>query len=569
MTRLRSLLATVLLLCSLLPLTAQVYVGYCPDDISTRGLSNARTDATIGCATAFTRQGLLRPYQGCQIGAVSVGLSVTEGLSSLRVWVRASLDGPALAEAEADVSSLSVGWNDITLPTPVSPSGHDTLYCGYEYTQRQKGVAAISHGTRRDLPLSFYLSAGGKWSDVAAKNGPVSIRAIVTPATPQAIRLTTLGLEHRSQPLVPAADDVILLRGTVQNLGAEPLRQLHLSLTADDLLTDHAVVDCGSAGVGFGDSLAFCLALTPGVASQEAFDRELRVEVAPADGEADASCLDCLRTLYYDRYDAQLLTPLRPHLVEEFTSEGCGFAPLGQQRLRQALALSPWAQDGGCVILSHHEGFGPADPWRITSGSDYAASLFGPDGLTFAPAALVDRCGLPVSSTLPIDSLVHLLQPAPVSAVADLDVQASISPGHTLVADVSIAPRTLTFCADPQLVVCLVQAAAPSVSQRNYYPDLCPADVQPDVIRCYLHDPSGSDRLLPGADMEAILQGRARITDCVTTAPGQPFTRRFTAPLPDGLTPGSDLRIVAYICERGGSKRVFATAVTTLADGGR
>lgn len=519
-----------------------VNVGYCTDEVAAKGLGNANATATISCAAAFTATGLLEAYQPCQMSSVRVGLSATEGVTSFRVWVRPHLDADNLAEADVPVESLVVGWNQIELPASVLLAQHDTLYCGYDYTQDRKSVALISHNGQKKTPLSFWIASNGNWRDYTSNNGPLSIQAVITGQVTHACRLVDLWLDERSQPFRP--DGVgyadVHVHGRMQNLGSAPL--------AD--------------GTQFGQYSDFGYSFLPGQGVEAPqFDVEHRYELQLP--EADALVVDGQRTLYYDLYDSSRVALSGLHLVEEFTSERCGFAPLGQQRLRQAIALSQEADGRQYVVVSHHEGFGPADPWRLTSGSDYEATLFGPERLTFAPAALTDRQGLPFSTTLPVDTLCRLLSATTLPTVATLQLVPSVADGYIEVS-VEVQPALLTFCPNPQLVVCLTQDAVPSVSPKNYYPDECPSDVQPDVVRAYLHNAEGSDALLQGADMEAVLRGQQPVTAYLPSG-GEALTYRYRAALPSGIdasTPG--LTLVAYICDRGASKQVFALGCQSL-----
>lgn len=538
----RSLLSVVLCLQALLRLEAQVFVGYCPDDIAAKGIGNANQTATVSCAAAFTADDLLSAYQLCDLGMVRVGLSATEGISSFRVWVREHLDADNLAEVDVEVSDLCIGWNTVMLPESLPLAGHDTLYCGYDYTQSQSNVSLVSHAGAKKTPLSFWIANNGKWRDYTSKYGPLSLRAGIVGHYAHAVRLCDLWLDLRCQPFRPDGQGYtpVNVSGTIQNIGRE-------SLEGD---------------VAFGQYATFGYSFCPGDGVEAPASDIAHHFTLPAPAP-DAIVIDGERTLYYDLYDAASVNEATVTLVEEFTSERNGFAPLGQQRLREALALATADPSTRYVVVSHHEGFGPADPWRVTKGSDYDASLFGPERLTFAPAALVNREGGAFSTTLPVDSLVALLTAAsPLPAMAAIDLEASVSDG-LVTAEVGVRPCALTFCANPQLVLCLTQAEVASVGQKNYYPDLVDGDRQYDVVRCFLHNVTGSDALLQGADMAEVMRGQVRVADYCPEGSADRLTYRYQAALPDGLTSLEGCTLVAYIYDRGNTNRVFAVACST------
>ena len=127
-------------------------------------------------------------------------------------------------------------------------------------------------------------------------------------------------------------------------------------------------------------------------------------EVEPRIREA-VELLDSERTLYYELGQASIMPDMSSYIIEEYTSEKCGYAPVGQARLREAIVeahklnlgsqFQGWLDgdlDGyytDYILLSRHEGYGPADAWRVSSNSDYNPAVFGPDRLTFAPAMAI------------------------------------------------------------------------------------------------------------------------------------------------------------------------------------
>ena len=569
------LVCSMLSLLAMLPvvtLRAQVLVGYCPDVVATTGLGNNNASATISCAAAFTADDKLVHYQACDLGLLKVGISATEGLTSFKVWVREHLRDENLVEVDVPVDELVVGWNEVLLPQPLALAGHDTLYCGYDYTQSVKNVHAISYGGNKKTPLSFWIANSGKWRDYTSNYGPLSLYAGIVAKAEHGVRLDNLRLSRRSQPYLtdPSQYLPIVIEGTLQNLGSQPLTDVQLQYT-DNGQPAAATTLTWPEGIPFGQYAEFSYSVIPGqgVASPR-HDIPLCFTVEQPNADAEAIVEEGMRTLYYDLYDRTMLDAPSVNLVEEFTSERSGFAPEGQHHLREAVALaSEQLLMGGdaaaspFVILSHHQGFGPADAWRVTQRSDYDAVLFGPDRLAFAPAALVNRRGLPFSTTMPVDSLVQLLLASPLQSYATISAEASCTDG-VLSAVVKVRPCALTFCANPQLLLCLVQDEVASVEQKNYYPDVYDSSLQHDVIRCYLHNVSGNDALLQGADMSAIMAGQCPVGDYASASVDGVMEYHYEGTLPADLISLNGCRLVAYIYDKGNTNCIFATYVGGL-----
>lgn len=550
-----------------LPVMSQVFVGYCTGDVATTGIGNSNVSATISCAAAFPSSDALANYQSCNLGMVKVGVSATEGLTSFRVWVREHLYDENLVAVDVPVEDLVVGWNEIALPLPVAVEGHDTLYCGYDYTQSVKNVHVISYGGAKKTPLSFWIANGGKWRDYTSNYGPLSIYAGIEARSAHGVRLCDLSLSCRCQPYQPDGTQYqpISIEGVVQNLGDQPLTSFILRHSDNGLQPVQTLFSWPDA-VPFGGYASFSYTVVPGQGVQAPRpDIPLAFAIDQPNAAQDATIVDGERTLYYDLYDSTQVSASMVNVIEEFTSELCGFAPLGQQRLREAVSIltDEAAADADVspayVILSHHEGFGPADPWRVTERTDYSPLLFGPDRLTFAPAALVNRSGLPFSTTLPVDSLVTLLDAAASRSYADLTAEATLGEDGNVRAQVTVRPCVLSFCQNPQLVLCLVQPEVASVDAHNYYPEWVDATVQRDVIRCYLHNVSGSDALLQGADMAAVMKGQAPVQDYWDAASGEGLVYEYQGKIPADITDISGLRLVAYIYDKGNTGRIYAT----------
>lgn len=559
----------------------QIYVGYCTDNIASSGVGNTNATAVISCAAAFTNDGLLSDYQVCNVASLRIGLSVTEGLTSFKLWVRDHLNEDNLTEVEVPVEELAVGWNDFELPMSFNVSEHDTLYCGYDYTQNKKGIKAVSYGGPKNTKNSFWIASNGNWRDYTSNYGPVSIKAGLTPRFDNAMRMNWTRLDHRSQPInADGKYEPTTITFSVTNLGRNPLS--NFDVNCDD---NGALSQIGGyvwlEGPAFGEEIVCQHDLTIGHGvTAPASDIPIIITVSDLNYDANALLLDCCDTLYYELGGTSPRPDMGENLIEEFTSEECGYAPIGQQRLREAIneahriLLGDRYQDwlngeldgyyGHYEIIARHEGYGPADHWRTSQGSDYKPELFGEEKLTFAPAMMVNRKHLPVSTTLPVEELAKVIassgKMAPVSI--DLGDYTYDPASHKLHAEARVTFWSMAFCQQPRLMVCLKQDEVASHNQKNYYPETYDSSVQRDVVRLHL----GSCNLYGGADMERIASGQERIGDYVETDEygNHVQTYTFEGTLPDDITSLEGLKLVGYVYDQQTGGEVYGLTTRSL-----
>ena len=526
---LRRLALLLLLVISTENALAQLTLGYCDEEGYTSSLTNSSTESTISCAMGLT-PALQADYTFCSISYLRILLTAPENLTSFKVWLRKDLnDVEDLSSIDIEPSALVEGWNDIALPDSIRLTGAETYYCGYSYRQSAKTRIPLS-GTK-GTDESFYVSTGGTWRDMSNRYAPVCIRVGLSSNYQYAMELLDLRLNHRWFD-IHSEGDTVVLRGSIRNLGSDPLHQFRVSVEEADLNRHEATYDCASTGFGYSVPFEFSFPRSGNITSTSP-DIPIRLAISQPNGQENQCDHATRRT------------------------ESNGYAPAGQTHLRnsieRALQCIPDAHPD-VIILSRHEGYGPADAWRI-AGSDYKASFFGPEELTFAPAAMVCRNGLPFSTTLDEDSIAQLISER-------LNVQyGSIRFDQvTFDADTRTVSATLTThlygvsaYRNPTLVVCIKQDKAASVAQKNYYPTLYDSDWQRDVVRCFIPLPH-EGRLLGDADPEAVAAGLVQVSDCVD--------RQFTISrtLPSDITSKEGLSLVAYIFDNNYTDQIIAVS---------
>lgn len=545
-------------LLSTFPLHAEVTLGYCDDQVGESGISNSSTTATISCAIGLT-PAVQAPYDYCNVSYLRIGLTTPQNYTSFRVWLRNELtDETDLIGLEIDPSTLQVGWNDFELPATVALPVCSTLYCGYSYTQSAK-TSIAAHGTK-GTANGFFLGSNGKWKDNSSSYAPLCIRVGLKSQMNNAARLNQLGLSPRSFALA-STDDTLTISGEVLNIGNEPLRSFQI--TCIDQATSPQSFEFSCAATEYGVIAPFELQL-PICNHQVVTDAPIAIQISLPNGAENECLQQTSDTLYYEIADWSLMAD-GATLIEEFTSERNGYAPIGQYRLREAIK-----SNNHYILISHHEGYGPADSWRVSSNSDYSPTLFGSEQLTFVPAALFNREGLPVSTTLPTDSLEQIIASktanhyfSPVIKNTEWELTT-----RTLKVDLEVNISVAAAIRNPHVVCCVKQDTLVSVAQNNYYPEAYSSQFQLDAIRCYLKDEGGNGALYNRADMEAIFSGQQRIGDQLSDDNNgiRTLSMQFSTSLPADIRSLNGLTVVCYIYDKDFSNQVVGTCEYRLKD---
>jgi len=550
--RMKRLVLLDLMATSFFYASAQLTLGYCNEDNPTGSLSNSNTDATISCAIGLTPI-LQADYTFCNISYLRIYFTAPENLTSLNVWVRKDLnEAENLTSIDVEPSSLTEGWNDIALPGQIELSGNETYYCGYSYTQSTKTRIPLS-GTKGTAE-SFYVSTGSSWRDMSGQYAPVCIRVGLSSNYQCAMELTDLRLEHRWFSS-DCYDDTVTILGTIRNLGNEPLHHFTVSAQEYEKNSYEAMFDCDSTSFGYSVPFEFrfprdnyIFLISP--------DIPVHVAISMPNGQENQCDHKISDTLYYERgiSNPDPLGAPTNLLIEEFTSEANGYAPAGQTHLRNGIekALQHFTYYVPDVILiSRHEGYGPADAWRI-DGSDYKPDFFGQEELTFAPAAMVCRNGLPFSTTLDEDSIAQMIVEQFNTQYGNIqfkDVSFNADT-HTISATIKTYLYGVSVYRNPTLVVCIKQDKVTSIDQKNYYPTLYDSDWQRDVIRSFVSLPNDG-RLLGDLDLDAVATGQVRISDYVA----QEFV--INQAIPSDIITGEGLSLVTYIYDKDYTNKII------------
>ena len=550
----KRIILLTLLAVSSMNVSAQLTLGYCDEEGYSGSLSNSNTNATISCAMGLT-PALQADYTFCSISYLRIYLTAPENLTSFIVWVRKDLeDVEDLASIDVEPSVLTEGWNDIALPNQIELTGNEIYYCGYSYTQSTKTRIPLS-GTKGTAE-SFYVSTGNGWRDMSGQYAPVCIRVGLSSNYQYAMELTDLRLDHRWYD-INCDDDTVTIHGTIRNLGNEALTHFTVTVQEDGRNAYTSEYDCTSTDFGYSIPFEFHFVRDQNIHLTNP-DIPVIATIGQPNGQENQCDHKISGTVYYELGESNP-DPLIPAnlLIEEFTSEANGYAPAGQTHLRNSIAQALDCLEDiepDVILLSRHEGYGPADAWRV-AGSDYKASFFGDEELTYAPAAMVCRNGLPFSTTLDEDSIAQLISErlnTQYGIIQYENVTFDVAT-HTINATVQTHLFGVSIYRNPTLVVCVKQDKVASVAQKNYYPELYEDDWQFDVVRKFLTLPD-QGRLLGNLDSEAVATGQVKVSDLVNLQ----FV--LSESIPSDIISGEGLTLVAYIYDKDYTNEIIAVS---------
>jgi len=547
------LLLTLLLTVSLTNATAQITLGHCGEGDHTGGVTNNKTDVIISAAMGLT-PALQDDYTFCSISYLRIYLVAPENFNSLNVWVRKNLsDTENMTSIDVDPSTLSYGWNDIELPNQIALNGSDSFYCGYSYQQSVKTLIP-TNGTKGTTE-SFYVSTGSSWRDMSAQYAPVCIRAGLSSNYGHAIELTDLRLEQRYFEM-NSSQDTVTIHGTIRNLGNERLH--HFTVSVQDSNNDAIRAEYECNNIYFGYKVPFVFKFQHSDNANIAHpDIPIVVNISHPNGEENQNDHPSSGTLYYELGQSDYDDESAPKslFIEEFTSENNGYSPSGQTHLRNSINRALELIGGATpevILLSRHEGYGPADAWHVAN-SDYDASFFGSEELTFAPAAMVCRNGLPFSTTLSEDSIASLIAEQYNTQCGTIEFEdlKFDSDNHTISATIKTHLMSVTNYMNPTLVVCVKQEKAASVAQKNYYPETYDGSWQHDVVRKFF-SLSRNGKLLGDLDLDAVAAGQVKVSDYVS----QQYN--ISDIIPSDITSSDELKLVAYIFDKNYTNKIIA-----------
>ena len=361
--------------------------AYTSDNLAEYGLGIPDYAGNNKAAVYLTPE-MMQGYVGKKIVGMRVGLCAA--LSDSRFFILGATgkaDNPSIGDElwAQDVASANVGWNEVSLSTPIEITSGQGYFTGFDYVQKNTKsgqyytedcypLSCVEEGSYTDHPLFMYANipaskggSGEAWYRFNSQGTALSVQLLVEgdfadyDVTPSdfadftgAINATsnvTIGIANNSKEAVRNLSYVVTVDGVAQ---AERTTTLASTVGVGSTGTFEATVDCGS----------------------DVKTSNVSVEVTKVNGH------DNLASKKVAEGKLVVLSKAlkRGIVVEEFTGTGCGWCPRGLVGMENLAKAYP----DNFVGIGIHQ-YNNTDPMYT---GNYANL-----GFRGAPACMINRNG--------------------------------------------------------------------------------------------------------------------------------------------------------------------------------
>ena len=338
----------------------------------------------IGSPSSFI-VGIYVPANHEQIGEATVkaariyiGQGLASTFSDMKVWISKTL--PATVDKADYVQSitdkLTTGANDFTLDTPYEIN-NEAFYIGYAF--KSSSNYPIKCGGA-DAPNAFLISVPGTigWEDLNGNGfGKLAFQILVEGATVENDCATIADFK----PTVACPDGVLDIPVTITNGGANDITEISYTVEAngktfeENTITMQALPFNGSRQVTM-----------PVNTVEEEGEFTYTITITKVNGNPNTarkpSASGTITTI------ANLKTFPRNVLIEEFTTESCGYCPDAAAGLASFMTSYPELTER-VAVACHHAGYGT--DWLTVTASKSYLWFYNNGGSTYAPAFMYDR----------------------------------------------------------------------------------------------------------------------------------------------------------------------------------
>lgn len=328
MTKKLLLILSCLFLCTTAALAqGKQYVGYCDGQIASTSsgkyTSIGEVGATVSIAIRLTKESLAA-YKGCDIVGVNYGSPTSQGLPSVSVWIRSSLDGADLTSGK--ITSTNYGWHEGAV-APYTITGNESeLWIGATYKNNTRAYYAVSFaGTT--VADGCYVNAGSAWTNYATQGwGSLSLEAIVEGS---GVKSRDLALQNVtcSQRAVQIGQDFSvsgLIKNNASDPAVNPLIRYSLGGKALGTYTYDGTISSRT-------SAPFTINI-PSESVTEEGPATVELSLEWADGQPDQAPADNVASL---QVEMTRLSFTRRMVVEEHTGSWCGWCVRGIVGLKE------------------------------------------------------------------------------------------------------------------------------------------------------------------------------------------------------------------------------------------
>lgn len=337
------------------------------DDSSGLGLSN--TSAEIH-AMAKLSADFVTPYVGAEIAGINVGMCKT--VNNVTVFVRETSTGNDIASKT--VSSLTAGWNEVIFDTPLNLEKKN-YYIGYHIPTLPAATYAIGYTEESATTQDALLLSidNGELADYTGDFGALTVQMLLTGNDDMfgnIVEITEVGMPGNVE-----INSVIDVPVKVRNAGINDVSNIEITYS---LGTNAPVQKTFNINMAAGSS-AQTVTIEDVTVNMSG---DFNVKVSKVNGvEFDGAT----NTTAVTAYDPALVAE-RNVLLEQFTTEKCGYCPPGAARIKSVIEQPEFK--GKVHWVAHHAGF-YTDAYTIPESESYLR-LYGTGG-TYAPAMMLDR----------------------------------------------------------------------------------------------------------------------------------------------------------------------------------
>lgn len=368
-------LVTTLYAKALEPTDAQMWWGYYSDGyIDYLGTGDAET---FDCAIFVPAK---HSFVGAStIKAVRLNISSASNLSMFKVWISKKL--PSSADQadyvqEISVSSLSDGFNDIEFTTPFEVN-NQAIYVGYSFTIKKAEYCIAVGGDYVDHSLYIKSSSSVTEWEAISGYGALVLQLLLDGGTYP----NNYATAENFGPAVVGLGQSVDIPVKITNGGKDPITSISYTITSNGATTEEKTVKT--------DAFAYLSTIKVNIPF-----------------EADATVGSVTKTLTITKVNgnentasnntatgnlttvAELKTWDRNVLIEEFTTEYCGFCPDAAAGLHKFMTDNPELAKRTAAVC-HHAGY--YTDWLTIDASEKYTWFYNDGGGTYAPAFMYDR----------------------------------------------------------------------------------------------------------------------------------------------------------------------------------
>ena len=303
------------------------YVGYCDGKIATSSSGKYTSMGAIGNTVNLAirlPKSTLATYKGCRLIGVNYGMPTSQGVKSIKAWVRTSMDGDDLTQGST--TSTNYGWHDISV-TPYTITGDEAeLWVGATYNNDSRAYVATSFaGTA--VTDGCYVNTGSGWTNYASQGwGSLSLEAIIEGENVAMRDLALLDVATRQRSV--QVGDPISVSGLIKNNASETVTNPVIAYSINGQEIGRYTYN-GSIPFRTSGNFSFDI---PTTSFTEAITANVTLNLLWPDGKADDAPEDNRANLVVE-LAKEVFT--RRMVVEEHTGAWCGWCVRGIVGLKE------------------------------------------------------------------------------------------------------------------------------------------------------------------------------------------------------------------------------------------